>query len=903
MGLVIGLEGLSARVFIDGSIKLIPVEELEPLPILTELTPDMFRVALIRRRLEHPLTDQLLSFKASRTRLYIHQFLPVKKVLESPDQRLLIADEVGTGKTIEAGLIWAELEARAPEGLQSVWVVCPKSLTEKWQNEMLQRFDFRLELLTSDGLRQALTSLERDGILPPRFAHSVVNLELLRSEDHVIRLRGTSIAWDYVIFDEAHHLRNPETLSNGLARFMCEKAKTAVFLTATPLQTSLEDIVNLMETLGVDVAVDPRLLEEQIRWDMDLNDLLKIFRRHPPDFANNLPGMMARLERTGGSARPGWERFKSLISGSDPADVVQRAQVIQTGRDIQILSPYMTRTLRSDFDEDRPIREPVTRIVQFNPAERQFYEEVYKMCLERAQLASVPPGFATQMPERRTASCAPAVADEILRRTQENEEEEHQSGFTNQEILELRPLALAVLGTTDSKFEALTEMLHRLFSHEIGADRAMVFSTFRGTLRYLADRLRRQGFSLDVLHGDIPPREEDCQKGEKSREQISAEFRHGDFQILLASEVAGEGLDFEHCHVVINYDLPWNPMRVEQRIGRCDRIGQKSPKIYIGSLASDGTIEARILSRLYERLGVFERALGEMELILGEQIAAFEHDVFAVGLSKLQQDERLDRIAQVGVNQRQQEQSINESSDIFLAGRSLLEADREEIREAEVRFLSPSDIANFVLTIFDKEFPKSMHKLVDDLYEITGTKELNEALRTLLRSYPSLHNARTEINRFSKRLEVGKVRASFEAGHETDEFVHVRHPLVLLARSLANGSIAEIPLCRGVAESQSTRTKMVVWAIGSLEGYTSRAELLCAAVDCESGDVFKVSPVDANKVLEAIRPLKDESSLSTEEIDVLVLRAETFLLSEFQALAASVRGRNSILTEKAKQAI
>ena len=169
-GWVIEVSGDNARVFIDGSVRLVPVSELQPAPVMTEMSPDEFRVALTRRRLEYPVTDQFLSYRASKTRLLYHQFLPVKKMLESPDQRLLIADEVGTGKTIEAGLIWAELESRAAHGLENVWIVCPKSLVGKWQEEMLQRFDFRLEVLSSDGLRQALVSLQRDGVLPPRFA-------------------------------------------------------------------------------------------------------------------------------------------------------------------------------------------------------------------------------------------------------------------------------------------------------------------------------------------------------------------------------------------------------------------------------------------------------------------------------------------------------------------------------------------------------------------------------------------------------------------------------------------------------------------------------------------------------------------------------------------------------------
>ena len=189
---------------------------------------------------------------------------------------------MGTGKTIEAGLIWAELESRSAHGLENVLIVCPKSLVGKWHDEMLQRFDLRLETLSSDGVRQALVSLERDGVLPPRFAKSIVNLELIRMEDYAVRLGQSPIAWDLAIFDEAHHLRNTETLSYSIAQFICERSKAAVFLTATPLQTRLEDIVNLMDALGVDVAADPSLLEEQLRWDMQMNDWIRLVRHRPP---------------------------------------------------------------------------------------------------------------------------------------------------------------------------------------------------------------------------------------------------------------------------------------------------------------------------------------------------------------------------------------------------------------------------------------------------------------------------------------------------------------------------------------------------------------------------------------------------------------------------------------------
>ncbi|TAJ18293.1 MAG: hypothetical protein EPO65_09270 [Dehalococcoidia bacterium] len=900
VGWVVGLDATNARVFIDGSVKLVPVAEIEPAPNLVEMEPAAFKVALTRRRLEHPLTEQLLSYKASRTQLFYHQFLPVKKILESPDQRLLLADEVGIGKTIEAGLIWAELEARAPYGLQNVWVICPKSLMGKWQEEMIQRFDLRLEQLTSESLRQALVALERDGVLPQRFAQAVVNIELLRAEEHVSRLGNTSIAWDFVIFDEAHHLRNPETYSFALARFVCERAKAAVFLTATPFQTGLEDIVHLMEALGVDIAADPHLLGEQIRWDMQLNDCIRMIRHRAPGWEGSLPGLLDSLESSGGADRPGWQRFKELASTSNPNDAHQRAAVVQAARDIQVLSPYMARTLRGEVDTRRPTREAITRVVDFNPAELAFYDQVYRICLDRARAMGVPPGFATQMPERRTASCAPAVAAEILSSVTEAEDEEHRARFTRDELRSLEPYARDVIGSKDSKYDALVELLRHTFG-ELKADRAMVFSTFRGTLAYLAERLAREGFSLQVLHGGTPAADEDCRPGEKSRREIAADFRKGEFQVLLASEVAGEGLDFEHCHVLINYDLPWNPMRVEQRIGRCDRLGQQSEKIYIGSLASVGTIEQRILSRLYERLNVFERALGDMEIILGEEIGTFESDVFRLGLSSSQQEERLDRVAEVVANVERQRESISESSDLFLAGRQLLDGDQQEITEAESLFLSPEELSDFVFATLDGRFGQAIRRLDGALFEVTGNRELKDALHSLLRSYPVSHHARTEILRFTRRLDEGRVRLAFTPSEVEAEFAHIRHPLVLLARWLAREPLPDVPYCRGTSLSVQGPT-LVVWAVGSLEGYTQRVQLLCAAVDSDSGDVTPLAPEAAQDWMSGIgTPLGGEPAASDR--DALVVRGEQSLVSQFEQLSAAFNARNALLHEKASRAV
>ena len=905
LGWVISISGETARVFIGGSAKLVPIGELELVPDLVQLSPEDFRVALTQRRLEHPSTDQFLSYRASRTKLLYHQFLPVKKMLESPDQRLLIADEVGTGKTIEAGLIWAELESRSARGLENVWIVCPKSLVGKWQEEMLQRFDLRLEVLTPENIRQALVSLDRDGALPPRFARSVVNLELIRMEEHVTRLAQSPVAWDLAVFDEAHHLRNTDTLSHAIAQLMCERSKTAVFLTATPLQTQVGDIVHLMEALGVDVAEDPALLEEHLHWDMQLNDWIGLVKRRPPGWRRDSDLQLDRLEASGGRLRPGWPRLRKIVAEADMEDRQQRNIVLESARDLQALSPYMTRTLRSEVEEHRPTREAATRIVAFSSEEEEFYREVYRICLERAKAQGTPPGFATQMPERRTSSCVPAVALEILNYATESEDEEHEARFTRDEIGALEPLARAVLRTRDRKLDVLFDMLEQAFG-ELATDRVMVFSTFRGTLRYLAEKLREAGYSLELMYGPTPARDEDCKGGEKSRERIAAEFRRGEFQVLLASEVAGEGLDFEHCHVLINYDLPWNPMRVEQRIGRCDRIGQASDKVHIRSISSDGTIEARILVRLYERLQVFERALGDIEMVLGETISSFERDLFRRGLTPQQQEARLEQAAQAIANGELHREQVSRATVISDQGRHLIESEQQEIKEAAARFLLPDELAEFVLTILERHFPNSMRATTDGTqFTLVGNEDLHDSLQGLLTAYPATHYARVEVARFRNRLnQQRRLRVSFVGESEGVEFVHARHPLMLLARHVGRGTATDTPWCFGVVPTATLdRAAMLVWAIGTLEGYANRAELLCTSVDLATGQVSPIPVEEGQKLLRAMLPSADERLSDRIDLETYRTLSEQALLAEFEDVSRVFFERDQLLAEKAKSAV
>ena len=240
-----------------------------------------------------------------------------------------------------------------------------------------------------------------------------------------------------------------------------------------------------------------------------------------------------------------------------------------------------------------------------------------------------------------------------------------------------------------------------------------------------------------------------------------------------------------------------------------------------------------------------------------------------------------------------------------LQGRQLIESDQEEIREAEARFLSPEEVGDFVHGTLANRLPDSMRRTSKEgRFEVRGTGELRDALQRLLREYPSAHYARTEIVRFRKRLDEQKRMAvSFSEDRDVSEFVHTRHPLVLLARHLARDAHSDIPYCSGMAPSGVvSKPTMLVWAVGSLEGYTSRAELLCAAVDCNSGSVRNIAVQQAQEWVRMLTPPPDGRS-GDVDVDQLTTRAERTLLDQFALLTKAFNSRNDLLTDKARQAV
>ena len=216
----------------------------------------------------------------------------------------------------------------------------------------------------------------------------------------------------------------------------------------------------------------------------------------------------------------------------------------------------------------------------------------------------------------------------------------------------------------DSKFEALIKALEAIEETEPHR-KVIIFTYFKPTLAYLARRLKEAGYRCTMISGDVVSDPIDPAKDKRG--QCLREFRDNpDVRVLLSTQVGGEGLDFQFCHIVVNYDLPWNPMLVEQRIGRLDRYGQQSDRIIIVNLAVNGTIEQRILDRLYTRIRIFEESIGDLEPIIGSEMRQLASALLTSRLTPAEMDKMIEvaglRLSSVARRLNASKRSVRSSS-------------------------------------------------------------------------------------------------------------------------------------------------------------------------------------------------------------------------------------------------
>jgi len=633
---------------------------------LTFGKPRDIRSALTYFRLSGQLADLIYSLNTTNTDFYAYQFKPVLSFLDSPARGLLIADEVGLGKTIEAGLVWTELRSR--EDARRLLVLCPAMLREKWRRELADRFGIDA-LICSAG--EVLARL-KDAASGNRNPFALIgSLQGLRppsdwrddeggGSNHGARLAKFMDAQadeesllDLVIIDEAHYLRNPETQTAKLGRLLRPVTENMVLLSATPIQLGSADLFHLLNLLDRDTFPYEWTFDTALRNNEPLVGLRDRLLSGPvasEDFAAALA--QARAGRGLGHSEVLDNLAENPPSDDELRDVGGRLRLADRLDRINPITKVVCRTRKRDVQERRVLRQPYAQRAAMTSVEAEFYAEVTEHVRKYCERLDIGKGFLLTIPQRLMCSSMAAACRDWRQRVSDDDIEMEEiiwEAFGTEAasggrvkitplITELAKVARQVgdfeaLRQHDSKFNLLRDQLLAYWKRFPDA-KVILFAYFRETLKYLKERLEEIGVPCAVLMGGM------------DKDHVLQEFAQpGGARILLSSEVASEGVDLQFSSLLVNYDLPWNPMKIEQRIGRIDRIGQKAERILIWNMFLGDTLDDRVYTRLFERLKIFEQALGATEGVLGDQINAMSYELLRHHLSPQEEEEVIQQTA------------------------------------------------------------------------------------------------------------------------------------------------------------------------------------------------------------------------------------------------------------------
>jgi SNF2 family DNA or RNA helicase len=477
--------------------------------------------------------DELICLDTLNFDPFPYQIKAAQSALRRFRGRGLLCDEVGLGKTIEAGLVIKEYLMR--QMAERILIITPPGLVQQWREELSQKFGLH------DFVTNADESFRAAGVDAWR------QFPLVIASLAAARRAGTrdiiaSLNYDLIIVDEAHHLKNRSSVSWKFINKL--QMQFILMLTATPVENRLEELYNLITILKPGQLKTPQEFRRQF-----------VVRGDPRSPKNR--GLLRELL----------------------ADVMIRHS---RGQVNVKLPPRRAHTIRlTPTLEERALYQDISRFVRHTLTEGR-NKGARKLTLSILQ--------------REIGSSPLAV------------------------VKTLRKLA----DITDwAKADALQKIIQ-----SAGQDRLLIFTHFQATLDVLAERLAAMGVDFIPYHGGLTTQQKD-----EAIRRFEAEG-----QILLSTEAAGEGRNLQFCHVMINFDLPWNPQRIEQRVGRIHRIGQ-TKRVEIFNLSAQGTIEDYLLNILDRKLNMFELVIGEMEMILGylTQEQDFEEMLLEVWLNS--QDE------------------------------------------------------------------------------------------------------------------------------------------------------------------------------------------------------------------------------------------------------------------------
>lgn len=749
-----------------------------------------YRRTLYKHRLSGELTNIMYSMNNSATKFLAHQFIPVTKFLESFSERLLIADEVGLGKTIESMYIWEEMIARY--NAQRLLIVVPAVLKFKWKNDLKQFFNIDAHIVSAENASNGETLLEHiEGALKnPMGEHFalIISIEGLRISSKVAEVMDKYAdvrkVFDLVIIDEAHYLRNSSTASFKTGSRLRDVSESMLLLSATPIQTGSDNFYNLLNLLS------PEEFSNQLTFDMQLRENVPLVQLTNALDNNTPKEIVAALVESALQTQvfADDEDILELKNNLDDilADPNKRIKTIDRFKSKFFYNNYITRTRKRDVMKDRVKRNIKTIEFELSDYEKSFYDRVTAYLQKQGFGAEALSVFRLIARQRQMASSMPAAlgawrgqstADSTVLINEENEEEQGED-FGFDEGVDTKKCMMPTfadvdieeLKNNDSKYNSFAKEIKKLLQNN-PKEKIVVFSFFRDTIKYLYERMNHDGINSIFIMGGM--------RGEEKNGRIN-DFKTSDINVLISSEVGSEGIDLQFAKYEINYDLPWNPMRIEQRIGRIDRIGQESPNIYIYNAVCQNTIEDRILDRLYARIDVFRNSIGDLEEILGKKIQDLAIDVF--NNNKLTEEEIEEKTLQFKnylAHEQLHNKNLETEAGNLSAYQDFILANINTAQDNK-RFVTPGELMFTVKDYLNEKFPGS--SVTPSRYEECANINLSTEARERLSDYLKVHfnGAYTRLHyeksntlcRFDRKVEISeKVYPYFED-------IDINHPLI-----------------------------------------------------------------------------------------------------------------------------
>ncbi|HYV44805.1 MAG TPA: SNF2-related protein [Myxococcaceae bacterium] len=533
----------------------------------------------------------------------------------------MLADEVGLGKTIEAGIVLAQLLA---EGKTRLLVLAPATLRAQWQQELRDKFDLDAVVVDGRTVRATGNPFDQPAVVIASHPFAASRAELL-----------SQLRWDLVVIDEAHRLRNAYRPSHKTGRALKAGLKDSpkLLLTATPLQNDLLELFGLLSLLDEQILGPEHAF--RARYEVDAEGILA--DSGTAELKGRLSGVVQRTLR---------RQVREYVRFTDRRSIVEDFAPSAEEQDLyEKVSEYLRRSESTALD---PGKKTLLTLVYrkllasstyaIAPTLRKLAETLGKR-LEAARRGAEAQGllFAAEPEEARQFS------EEAEEWTDEDGGKPRPGGLKalQDELWELERYAEQAEGiSVNAKGEALKRALDRTFTvaraHQ-WPEKAVIFTESRRTQEYLLRLLTDHGFrgKISVLSGDAGTPEE--------RARLVEEFRDRT-QILLSTEAGAEGLNLQFCNLVVNYDLPWNPQRIEQRIGRCHRYGQQRDVLVLNFLNRRNAADARLYDLLEKKLNLFDGVFGASDEILGalESGVDFERRVLDIYQS-CRQPEEIDR--------------------------------------------------------------------------------------------------------------------------------------------------------------------------------------------------------------------------------------------------------------------